>query len=73
MTNQNPDYFAMLRSLVDDYENNSLSADDYRSKRKKILDRLDEQYNSVAVVHSQQDDASLLGKVGDFIKGLRQH
>lgn len=69
----NPDYFIMLKSLVDDYESHSLGYDEYREKRKKILEHLDQYYNSTAIVEETDQESGLLDKVGGFLKGLRQN
>ena len=68
----NPDDFSLLKSLVDDHESHRLAGDEYRAQRKIILDRLDQQYNSVPIDVVVEDDTGLLDRVGGFFKGLRQ-
>jgi hypothetical protein len=66
------DYFFQLRVLIEDYENHNISREEYRSKRKRILDALDEQYNFVTVAKQAHGGCAVLGKVGDFLKGFRR-
>ncbi len=45
---------ALLRNLSEDYSNNRVSFSEYRSQRKIILRKLDEEYNQV-YVEDQED------------------
>jgi len=59
-------YSEILRDLSRDYYHRRISVDEYRSKRREVLDAVDQQYNSVDVTNtpptspgSQYDNQSM--------------
>ena len=72
-------YSAMLRELSKDYYQNHLGFEEYRSQRKTILIKIDEEFNGHKVLaddslnidssdESQEKDSSILMKTIAFFK-----
>lgn len=68
-----PASFSALDQLVSDYEEQRLSRDEYRARRKAILDLLERQYNGrPGMAGEPSQSGSILGRLTGFIKGLSQ-
>ncbi len=63
-------YSAMLRDLSKNYYQNHIAFDDYRSQRKAILDKIDEEFNGRKQNETQSDknDESIFMKTIAFFK-----
>lgn len=65
----NSSYSEQIQGLSDDYYNCRLELDEYRARRKSLLDELDRELNGVMIQDEQLSaEDSLLGKVVGFIK-----
>ncbi len=59
-----------IRQLSDDYFNLRINREEYRQRRKRILDRIDEEMNGICAVEIEDaGGSSLLDKAFAFIKG----
>lgn len=67
----NDSYSLMLRRLSDDYYHGQIEFTEYRSRRKIILDKIDEEFNgieSMANADDQQNDTSIFMQTVKFFK-----
>lgn len=58
----------MLRNLSDDYYNNRIAFEEYRSRRKIILDKIDEEYNGSEQIDDNTEELSILMQTIKFFK-----
>lgn len=62
-------YSEQIQGLSDDYYNSRINLDEYRARRKVLLDELDKEINGVRIDESEDDgEDGLLGRVVGFIK-----
>ena len=57
----------MLRNLSDDYYNNRIAFEEYRSRRKIILDKIDEEYNGSEQIDDNTEELSILMQTIKFL------
>lgn len=65
----------MLRNLARDYFNRQLTLADYRARRKRILDEIDEEYNGVKAEPGEpggDDESRFMGTIAFFNKDEQQ-
>jgi len=48
-------YSAKLRELSKDYYQNHIRFDEYRSQRKLIIDKIDEEFNARKIIDSEEE------------------
>ncbi len=61
----------MLRNLSKEYYQNHIGFDEYRARRKIILDKIDEEFNggqSAIMPEDDKDEASMIMKTVAFFK-----
>ena len=67
-------YSARLRELSKDYYQTHLGFEEYRSQRKEVLDKIDEEYNGRKITAAEDDtevkstESSILMKTIAFFK-----
>ena len=58
-------FSAMLRELVDDTQANLMSYEEYRRRRRILLDQIDEEYNGVTPNSKLHSDSTLRADIDD--------
>lgn len=61
-------YSGMLRALCVDYSSHNISQQEYRNKRKQILDSIDAEFNGVQNSSPPTSEDSLLMRTISFFK-----
>jgi len=62
-------FSVILRNLADDYFNDRIPFNEYRSKRKIILDKIDEEFNGIEQVDNVEEKSSIFMQTIKFFKG----